>query len=122
MKNSEGELLFIEDKGKKVPLINSYPDYGIMMDDGLGVGRGIRFLIPVTIPFDWFFGDSFWDFVNGSVAAVFRIIIEVLETLYNIAAGLLPKIWPILLGIGAFFYFTKSDNIINLSPPKAPAS
>jgi hypothetical protein len=120
MKNVNGELMYFEEKGVKYPLINSYPDYGIMVDDGPGVGRGIRFLIPVTIPFDWFFGDSFWDFINGSVAAVFKLIIQVLETLYEVAVSVLPLLWPILLGVGAFFYFTKSDNVINLPPQKPP--
>jgi len=121
MKNPNGELVFFEEGGKKYPLINSYPDYGIMVDDGFGVGRGIRFIIPITIPLDWIFGDSFWDFINGLPSAIFKLIIQVLDALYNVAAGLLPVLWPILLGVGAFFYFTKSDNVINL-PPQNPSN
>lgn len=97
MKNIEGELLYYKDeKGETQPLLNTFPDYGIM-DLDENYGKGIKYLLPWVAAADWIWGDNFWDFVNGAVRKLFQLVIDALVALYNILGGIFPFI---LLGLG----------------------
>jgi hypothetical protein len=97
LKNIEGELLFYKDeKGQQQPLLNTYPDFGIM-DLDQNYGKGLKYLLPWAAAADWIWGDNFWDFVNGSVRKLFQLVIDALVALYELAKGIFPFI---LLGLG----------------------
>lgn len=97
MKNVEGELLFYkDDKGQQQPLLNTFPDFGIM-DLDQNYGKGLKYLLPWAAAADWIWGDNFWDFVNGAVRKLFKLVIDALIALYELVGGLFPFI---LLGLG----------------------
>ncbi|HXU95464.1 MAG TPA: hypothetical protein VFP45_03410 [Candidatus Nitrosotalea sp.] len=109
MKNLEGELLFyLDDKGKQQPLLNTYPDLGIM-DLDENYGKGFRFLLPWVAAADWIWGDNFWDFVNGAVRKVFKLVIDALIALYNFVGGLFPFIIVALGLFGGYLLFGRSS-------------
>ena len=98
----------MDDKGKQQPLLNTYPDLGIM-DLDENYGRSFRFLLPWVAAADWIWGDNFWDFVNGSVRKVFKLVIDALIALYNFVGGLFPFIIVALGLFGGYLLFGRSS-------------
>lgn len=113
--NPEGELLFYNDQeGKEQPLFNTYPDYGIMRSgDGGPSGRVLRFLVPWATAADWIWGDDFWDFISNTARKLFKLVIDALIALYDIAAAILPSL-AIILAAAAGIYLIVSGK----SPPR----
>jgi len=115
LKNPEGELLWYQDdQGKQQPLLNTYPDYGIMRSgDGGPSGRVLRFLVPWATAADWIWGDDFWDFISNTARKVFKLVIDALMALYDLAGAILPSI-AIILAAAAGLYLIVSGK----SPPE----
>lgn len=109
MKNVEGELLFYkDDRGQDQPLLNTFPDFGIM-DLDQNYGKGIKYLLPWAAAADWIWGDNFWDFVNGAVRKLFKLVIDALIALYNLVGGLFPFILLGLGLLGGYLAFGRSE-------------
>jgi hypothetical protein len=109
LKNKEGELQFYKNAaGKDVPLINTYPDYGIMKSDDGPTGRSFRFLLPWAAAADWIWGDDFWDTIANVTRKIFKLIIDALIALYEIASAILPSA-VFILAIAAGIYYLISE-------------
>lgn len=110
LKNAQGELLYYLDaEGKSVPLINTYPDFGIMREGPGGpLGREFRYLFVWSIVGDWVWGDSFWEFFHGTIKKIFKLVLDTLRGLYNLVTGFLPFILAVL-GIGVAGYYLLGD-------------
>lgn len=109
MKNAEGELLFYkDDRGQDQPLLNTFPDFGIM-DLDQNYGKGIKYLLPWVAGAEWIWGDNFWDFVNGAVRKLFKLVIDALIALYNLVGGLFPFILLGLGLLGGYLVFGRSE-------------
>lgn len=110
LKNTEGELLFYKnEQGQLVPLINTFPDFGIMREGGGGpIGRDFRFLFAWSIVGDWVWGDGFWEFFNGTIKKVFKLVLDALRALYEFVSGILPSLL-LLFGVGVGAYYLLKD-------------
>lgn len=106
LKNSDGELQW-QDGDKKIPLLNTYPDYGIMSEEGGPFGRNLLFLAPFATPLDWIWGSDFWSFINGLPKKLFNLVLDVLKTLYKVVASVLPSALLIAgIGFAAYMVFS----------------
>ena len=113
MKNPQGELLFYIDPKtrEKMPLVNTYPDYGVMEEPGGIIGRGYLLLLPWVGAADWIWGSDFWNFVNNVVSKVFKLVIEALKMLYEVARAVLPALIIIAAVIGGIFLLKGGSNV-----------
>lgn len=94
LKNKKGELLTVLDqKGIAQPLINTYPDYGIMDKSPENVGSYWEFAV-IALPITKFiYGDEFWPMVTGFIKRVFT---EILNALVELARIVLELAWGLI--------------------------
>lgn len=113
LKNGDGDLMW-QDEKQEIPLLNTYPDYGIMVDEGGPFGRNFRLIFVWTTPLDWIWGSSFWDAVNGFSKKIFDLVIETLKTLYKVVTDFIPSALFIgFIGLTAYMLFSgkKPDEV-----------
>jgi hypothetical protein len=80
--------------------------------DGGRTGRVLRFLVPWVTAADWIWGDDFWEFVSNTARRIFKMVIDALIALYDIAIAILPSL-AIILAAAAGIYLIISGK----SPP-----
>lgn len=115
LRDKEGNLLWVKPKD---PLLNQYPDYGLLTDvEESWFGPQFKLLMPWTIGADWVWGDKFWDFVNGTVKVIFRKILQALRALANVVGEFLPYILLALGVVGGVFLLTRGNNQFILEQP-----
>lgn len=124
LRNSKGEL--IVDKKTRQPLINIYPDYGLMDKDA--TGRGWYNYVPNFFfqTANWYWGTDFLTWAGGEVkrlfAAVIQALVEIVKFVIQVAFGVIKAATNALFNldfktiaiivVGGFFAFEYSGSYI----------
>lgn len=90
-KDKDGKLMTITVHGKEEPLINTYPDYGIMDKDAHQKSGSYWRWAVIALPITQFiYGQDFWPMVNGFIKEVFT---QVINALADIAKFVVNIVW-----------------------------